>query len=98
MVNQLNIGGVVLPSPASFRKTLEVDGGGCNYTVNEVGLGIMVAEYGSSQIPSGEINFTFVLDNDSNDFRFISASGNVASIGSLTKQSSKKHKKHHYPH
>lgn len=83
--DQLNIGGTMIPDPASFRTTL--GDGSCIYTVNPDGTGFLAATFGPSQQLPGTIEITFVLVNDGAQVNFVTNSApGFSANGTLTKQ------------
>jgi hypothetical protein len=83
-IDQVNIGGTILPAPASFRTT--AGDGSCTYTVNADGTGFMSVTFGPSQPLPGTIDITFVLVDD-DVLRFITTNTpGFSARGSLEEQ------------
>lgn len=84
VIDQLNIGGIILPDPTSFRTT--TGDGSCTYTVNSDGTGFMSMTFGPSQPLPGTIDITFVLVDD-DALRFITTNTpGFSASGSLEEQ------------
>jgi hypothetical protein len=83
-IDQLNIGGIILPAPTNFRTT--TGDGSCTYTVNSDGTGFMSMTFGPSQPLPGTIDITFVLVDD-DVLRFITTNTpGFSASGSLEEQ------------
>ncbi len=83
-IDQLNIGGMVLPDPNNFRTT--AGDGSCRYIVNSNGTGFMEVVFGPSQPLPGTIQLTFgLIENE--EFKFITTiTPGFSAIGTFTKQ------------
>ena len=84
-IDQINIGGTVIPESNGFRTT--AGDGNCIYTVNPDGTGFVAATFGPSQPLPGTIEITFVLIGDGTKFSFITTNTpGFSASGTFTQQ------------